>query len=350
MLFTPEKSAPMTSGPSETVHIDFDHRQSAHCESGVTSNLLRHDGLEISEAMAFGVGSGLFFAYLPFIRINGLPLTAYRCEVGGIFRRVAKRLGCEVHWQKFRDPRQATAALDETLDRGIPVACRTGGYWLPYFPPAFRFHFNMHNLVVVGREDDTYLISDPVFPDIERCRRRDLERARFAKGAMAPKGAMYYLKGVPDRLDLAPAIRKGIREVCRRMLSTPGPLIGVRGIRFLAGQVRKWPLKLGEARTLLYVGQLIRMQEELGTGGAGFRFMFAAFLQEAADVLAMPELVALSQRMTAVGDRWRNVAVIGGRLVKKRAAADDTYSAMGTLLEECADGEAAVYRELLQVV
>ena len=134
------------------------------------------------------------------------------------------------------------------------------------------------------------------------------------------------------------------------MLGTPGPLIGVRGIRFLAGQVRKWPFKLGEARTLLYVGQLIRMQEELGTGGAGFRFMFAAFLQEAADVLAMPEMVALSQRMTAVGDRWRNVAVIGGRLVKRRASADDTYAAMAMLLEECADGEAAVYRELLQLI
>ena len=45
--------------------IDFAHRQSAHCESGVTSNLLLHRGLEISEALAFGLGSGLFFGYVP---------------------------------------------------------------------------------------------------------------------------------------------------------------------------------------------------------------------------------------------------------------------------------------------
>jgi hypothetical protein len=335
---------------TKTITIDFTHRQSAHCESGVCSNLLHHHGLDISEAMVFGIGSGLFFGYLPFIRINKLPLTTYRCEMGGIFKRVTKRLGCRVHWQTFRDPSQAMAALDEKLALGIPVACRTGGYWLPYFPPAFRFHFNMHNLVVTGKEGEDYIVSDPVFPDPERCAYKDLLKARFAKGAMAPKGTMYHMVSVPRQVELEPAVRKGIREVCRRMLGTPAPIIGIRGIRFLAGQVRKWPQKLGHPRALLYVGQLIRMQEELGTGGAGFRFMFAAFLQEATSLMEIPELRTLSATMTAVGDRWRKFAVLGGRLCKGRASADVTYTAMADLLLECADEEAAVYRELLERV
>lgn len=336
--------------PTDPIAIDFVHRQSAHCESGVSSNLLRHYGLNISEAMAFGVGTGMFFGYLPFIRINQLPLTTYRCEVGGIFRRVTRRLGCRVHWRKFRHPETAMAVLDDRLAQGIPVACRTGGYWLPYFPPAFRFHFNMHNLVVYGKSGDDYLISDPVFPEPVRCSRRDLMKARFARGAMAPRGTMFHLTAVPERVDLATAVRKGIRDVCRRMLSTPGPIMGVRGMRFLAGRIRKWPAKLGERRTLLHVGQLIRMQEELGTGGAGFRFMFAAFLQEAGPVLALPRFADLARAMTDVGDRWRKFAVIGGRLCKGRASADDTYDAMADLLLACADGEAAIYRELLDQV
>ena len=340
----------MTLMTPQDSKIDFVHRQSAHCESGVCSNLLRHHGLEISEAMAFGVGSGLFFGYLPFIRINKLPLTTYRCEVGGIFKRVARRLGCRVHQRKFKDPYAAMDALDEKLAQGIPVACRTGGYWLPYFPPAFRFHFNMHNLVVYGKEGEEYLISDPVFPGPERCHRRDLLKARFAKGALAPKGSMYYLEAAPRQVDLASAARRGIREVSRRMLHTPIPLIGIRGIRYLAGQVRKWPHKLGEQKALLYIGQLIRMQEELGTGGAGFRYMFAAFLQQAAALLEMPPLLALSKQMTDIGDRWRMFAVIGGRLCKGRMSAADNYEAMAALLNECADGESAIYRELLTLV
>ena len=158
--------------------IDFEHRQSAHCESGVTSNLLYHYGIDISEAMAFGIGAGLFFGYLPFIKVNKLPLTTFRCEVGGIFKRLTRSFGLQVRWKKFRDPHKAMDALDRKIEEGIPVACRTGGYWLPYFPPAFRFHFNMHNLVVIGRENDHYIISDPVFPDLER-----LPRARWLPGA-----------------------------------------------------------------------------------------------------------------------------------------------------------------------
>ena len=330
--------------------INFDHRQSAHCESGVTSNLLHHYGIDISEAMAFGTGAGLFFGYLPFIRVNKLPLTTFRCEVGGIFRRLSRWFGLQVRWQKFRDPDKAMDALDRKIEEGIPVGCRTGGYWLPYFPPAFRFHFNMHNLVVIGRENDHYIISDPVFPDLERCHRKDLMKARFAKGVMAPRGTMYYLTHIPERVPLEDAVKKGIRIVCRRMLHTPGPLMGVSGIRYLAKQVVKWPKKLGERKASLYVTQLIRMQEELGTGGGGFRFMYAAFLQEAAQQLQAPALQDLSAEMTAVGDRWREFAVIGARNCKGRAGEKDSYAAMGHILGDCAYREEQIYRKLHAII
>ena len=48
----------------------FEHRQAGHCESGVTSNLLHDMGMEISEPMVLGIGAGLFFAYLPFVKFQ----------------------------------------------------------------------------------------------------------------------------------------------------------------------------------------------------------------------------------------------------------------------------------------
>lgn len=329
-------------------HIDFSHRQSSHCESGVTANLLSHHGIHISEAMAFGIGVGLFFAYLPFIKVNKLPLTTYRCEVGGIFKRVTRELGCRVSWQEFKNPQKAMACLDEMLERGTPVGCRTGAYWLPFFPPAFRFHFNMHNLIVVGKEEDEYLISDPVFPEIVTCPADALMKARFAQGPLAPKGVMYHLENTPKEFDLTPGIKKGIKAVCRRMLNTPLPVAGVRGIRFLADRLEKWPIKLGARAAALHIGQLIRMQEEIGTGGAGFRFMFAAFLQEAASLIDKPEWMELSREMTETGDLWRRLAVVGARICKDRASEEDTYSAMAALLRECAGREATVYQELME--
>jgi hypothetical protein len=332
------------------IRIDFEHRQSSHCESGVTANLLSHYGIHISEAMAFGIGGGLFFAYMPFIRVNKLPLTTYRCEVGGILKRVTKALGCEVHWRKFKDPQSAMAVLDELLGRGIPVGCRTGAYWLPYFPPAFRFHFNMHNLVVFGKEEGEYLISDPVFPEAVRCAPEALMKARFAQGPLAPNGVMYHITQVPRAVDLVPAIKKGIKMVCRRMLKTPLPVAGVRGIGFLADRLEKWPAKLGAHNAALHVGQLIRMQEEIGTGGAGFRFMYAAFLQEAAPLLEKTNLLELSRQMTETGDLWRKLAVIGARICKDRASEMDTFAAMADLLRECATRETLIYQELMESI
>jgi hypothetical protein len=330
--------------------IPFPHSQSAHCESGVTANLLRHHRIECSEALAFGIGEGIFFGYLPFIKINNLPLTTFRGSVGSIFSKVNKRLGVAVRRRTFRNQVKAMAALDEKLAEGIPVGCQTGAYWLPYFPPAFRFHFNMHNLVVIGREKDDYLISDPVFEKVVRCHKDDLQRARFARGTLAPQGAMYYLESVPPDPDMAAAARQGLVKACKTMLRTPVPFLGVRGINFLADRLEKWPKKLGDDLALLYLGQLIRMQEEIGTGGGGFRFMYAAFLQEAAELLGRAPLFQLSERMTLVGDTWRRFAVSGARMCKGRAKAGDTYSDLADILRECGQTERAIYADILELV
>lgn len=334
--------------------INFTHAQSAHCECGVTSNLVNHhfkeQGPILSEALAFGIGQGIFFGYLPFIRVNELPLTTFRCPVGKIFKGVTKSLGIGVKWQKFSNVAKAMDALDRELDRGYPVGCRTGGYWLPYFPPSLRFHFNMHNIVVIGKQENTYLISDPVFPETVECPAKDLALARFAKGALAPRGSMYQITGVPDKLDLKPAILKGIKGAARAMVKTPVPFIGTRGIRFLGKRVENWPKKFDHDKTLLLLGQLIRMQEEIGTGGGGFRFMYSAFLQEASAILSDSRLISASERLTESGDTWRKFAVKAAKNCKGRATEADSFAAMRETLNKCADIETEVFKELLEIV
>ena len=296
--------------------------------------------------MAFGIGSGLFFAYLPFVRINHLPLTTFRSAPGRIIRRLAKRLGVRVTTRTFRDEANGMAELDRLLAGGIPVGAQTGVYWLPYFPPALRFHFNAHNLVVCGKEGDSYRISDPVIGEPVLCGADDLKRARFARGPLAPKGKLFTLTNVPKAIDPAPAIREAILEVCRLMTRVPIPLIGIRGMRYLAGQVESWPSRLGERSAFLYLGNVIRMQEEVGTGGGGFRFIYAAFLQEAAALLDESRLLDVSRRMTAIGDHWRDFAVAGARLCKRRPQGNDDFPALARIVRECADAERGLFREL----
>lgn len=327
--------------------IEFRHRQAAHCESGVTANILSHHGVAISEAMVFGIGAGLFFGYLPFIRPNNLPLTTFRVGTGRIFKSVTRRLGVSVKTKRFRSQKKAMAALDEKLSEGTPVGLQTGVFWLPYFPPAYRFHFNAHNLIAFGKEGDDYRVSDPLFEEPVLCAADGLARARFAKGPLAPGGKMYWLSQVPDSVSLTKPALSGIRSVCNTMLKAPVPVIGIRGIRFMAGRMERWEERLGRESAILHLGQLIRMQEEIGTGGAGFRFIYAAFLQEMAAHTGEEGFSELSLRMTGIGDRWRHFAAKASRFCKGRGRSGEGMAFMADIIRECADLEKELYTDLL---
>lgn len=161
--------------------------------------------------------------------------------------------------------------LDECLQAGKPVGCQVGVFYLTYFPKEYRFHFNAHNLIVYGKEDDQYLISDPVMETVTSLSSYELERVRFAKGALAPKGQLYYPKenkGVTDD-QVRKAIVTGIKRNVRDMLHIPGNIAGVKGIKYTGRKIKKWRDKLGLHKAGLYLAQLVRMQEEIGTGGGG---------------------------------------------------------------------------------
>lgn len=329
------------------IALDFHHRQSAHCESGVVANMLTNQGIAISEAMAFGIGAGLFFAYLPFIRLNKLPLITFRSAAGNLLKKFAEIPGFTLQHKTFSTREQAMDELDRMLDMAIPVGLQVGVFWLPYFPRALRFHFNAHNLVVYGRQGNDYLISDPVFPEPVCCAASDLARARFASGALAPKGKCYHFSRINPHYDCRKAILDGIKTVCRMMVQARFPLVGVRGIRFLGGRLRRWPKKMERQRADLHLGQIIRMQEEIGTGGGGFRFMYAAFLQESARLLGEQCLSELADRLVHAGDSWRAFAAMAARLCKGREKEGESYETAARLLLHCADLEEHIFTDLL---
>lgn len=325
------------------ITIEFQHHQAAHCENGAASNLLKHRNIHLSEPMVFGIGSGLFFSYMPFIKLNYLPVISFRPLPGMIFKRVTRRLGIRIHRERFKDPAKSMKRLDETLQQGIPAGCLVGVYHLSYFPAPYRFHFNAHNLIVYGRQNGSYVISDPVMEGPVTLTREELMRVRFAKGTYPPRGRFYYIEGIPERYDLKQAIVKGIQQTCKDMLDIPVPLFGVKGIRYLALRMKGWEKRLGKRKASQYLGQVVRMLEEIGTGGAGFRFIYAAFLQEAAAILGREELLTASRQMTAAGDRWREFAVISGRIIKDRAGSDESYGSAANILLDIADRENEIF-------
>lgn len=332
--------------------IDFEHRQAAHCESGVTSNLLWNaSGGKITEPLAFGIGAGLFFAYIPIIKINNGPAIAFRTMPGHIFNRTCKSLNIPVARKKFSSKEKAQTFLDECLNNGHAVGCQVGVYYLPYFPKEYRFHFNAHNLIVFGKDGDNYLVSDPIMEGTNILDSYQLERVRFAKGALSPKGHIYYPKENKDITDeqIKQAIKGGIKKNVYNMLSIPGSFAGISGIKNTGFKIKKWRDKLGLEKAGLYLAQMVRMQEEIGTGGGGFRYIYGAFLQEADVYLPGNQLTEISSIFTKAGDMWRTAAVHAAGIYKGRIGSQEDFNIMGDYLLEIAAVEKAAFETLKKI-
>jgi hypothetical protein len=327
--------------------INYTHRQAGHCESGATSNLFNFYGVEFSEPMAFGVGTGIYFSYLPFLKLMFAPMMSFRNFPNTVFHRSMKYLGIDATViKKFNDPKESMDALDRNLEKGIPTGVQVGVFNLTFFPPEYRQHYNMHNMVVFGKEGNLYHISDTVMEHPQVLTYEDLLRVRWAKGAFAPKGKMYWINNMKNDLDIKSAIKMGIDKSVYEMLRIPFWLIGVKGIRVLAKDIKKWPVKLGNEKASFYLGQILRMAEDFGTGGAGFRYIYGAFLKEAGEKYSNDTLLEASDMMGKTANQWRDFTYLGARNCKNRSKPEEDYGMLGDMLREIADSEEKVYRKL----
>ncbi len=319
----------------------------AHCESGTVSALLRHAGMELSEPMVFGGAGALFFGYfnstmLPF------PTVVLRSLPGRIRANIEKRTGVHFRRHRFLRPANAMRQLDALLDRGIPVAVQVDFFYMRYIPKYARAHFNAHYVVVVGRRDGRYLISDSYAPQIAELEGEVLALARFAKGPFAPRGNMFYIDGpVPAAVEPRAMIRKGLRQASFYMLKLPFAFAGVRGIRTFADQVTRWPAISRDAEHLSHEVMMVHIVlEERGTGGGGGRFLYASFLKEAADLLGHDGLREASARMMLNGDRWRDISLFVARIGRDRDLGTARLEELAGLIRERATAEEALFREL----
>jgi hypothetical protein len=91
------------------------------------------------------------------------------------------------------------------------------------------------------------------------------------------------------------------------------------------------------------------MQEEIGTGGGGFRFLYAAFLEQASDITGNQKLLTLSDEFTKAGDLWRASAINMGRIFKGRLNEQTDFLESADMLDNIAAIERAAFKELKKI-
>lgn len=222
-------------------------------------------------------------------------------------------------------------------------------------PERFRFPFNAHNIIVFNKTSTgDYEVSDPVLESTALCPTEDMNKARFAKGPLSPKGFLYYIdtnNTIISDDQFRKGIYAGLKESCHRMLYTPLPFFGLKAIPYLSKQIKKWHLKNSAKRFTLMLTHVVRMQEEIGTGGAGFRFLFARFLEEASKYFPESKegetLSSASKEFLLIGDLWRQWASTAVKACKNKSSiAEEDIGRLDTLLNEIFSREQAAFKNI----
>ncbi|MDH4316896.1 MAG: BtrH N-terminal domain-containing protein [Desulfobulbaceae bacterium] len=334
----------------------FTHRKAIHSESGVAANLLSHHGIPLSEPMAFGLGRGLSFGYYPqSMRLKKYfwkdrPVVTYRVTSGSIIKNVAKSVGASITVKKYKNPEASLKTLDLMLAAEKPVGLLTDLYWLPYIPKENRFPYPEHNVVVYGRRGNEYMISDPAMDGPSSCSREDLIRAIYGNDVGKRSSCLFCLNFYDHDNSVLTEARKAIRVTARWLLMNPFPFHGIRGIRLLSKRLAEWGDKRSPEQTASSLHQIITMQERIGTGGGGFRFLYSSFMQECAIMLGDEGLYKASQELIGAGKRWQDFAKDAVRIYRNNPHREGShcYKVMAAIIKECGNREERMFKNVLR--
>ncbi|MEV6937390.1 BtrH N-terminal domain-containing protein [Streptomyces sp. NPDC051132] len=264
-----------------TTVIDIDARGTQHCETTALGVLLRHQGVDLSEPMLFGLGSGLSFIYWDGKNMD-FPFLGGRVKPFDLTSNLALRLGLELLTQETTSPRKAWDNVAALIDAGHPVGLQLDSYHLDYF--GSRIHFGGHVVAMYGYDDrNAYLVDTDQQGGAVSTSLTSLAQARAARGPMTAKHRSFTLTAPKNLPAPHEQIVPAVTACADAFLNPPIANLGYRGIEKAGKLVRTWLQRTDNPQRDL--PQAALLMEKAGTGGALFRNLYRDFLAECTDLL-----------------------------------------------------------------
>ncbi|GGS94862.1 lantibiotic ABC transporter [Planobispora rosea] len=326
-----------------TIVKDVETRGMHHCETTALGVLLRHEGLDLSEPMLFGLGSGLSFIYwdgkgMPF------PFLGGRVRPFDLTRNLAARLGLTLTVEETASPRKAWQNVATPIDAGRPVGLQLDCYHLDYFQS--KVHFGGHVVAMYGYDEhDAYLVDTGQQGGAVRTSRDSLARARAERGPMTARNRSFTVTLPARPPSWQDQIIPAVRDCAEAFLAAPIANLGYRGIAKAAGQVPGWLLRAGEPRRDL--PQAALLMEKGGTGGGLFRALYRDFLDECTRLIDDGGLRTGHRLYAEAAALWTDVAAL---ITKAGESGDPGYlDQAGAVLHELSRIERDAMQTLRQL-
>ncbi|MFC9753761.1 BtrH N-terminal domain-containing protein [Streptomyces sp. NPDC056921] len=289
-----------------TALTDIDARGTQHCETTALGVLLRHQGLDLSEPMLFGLGSGLSFIYWDGKNM-AFPFLGGRVKPFDLTRRLATGLGLELLVQETTSPHKAWDNVVASIDAGRPVGLQLDSYYLDYF--GSEAHFGGHVVAMYGYDDhNAYLVDTDQQGGEVSTSRTSLAQARAARGPMTAKHRSFTLTVPRNPPSPQGQIIPAITACADAFLNPPIANLGHRGIEKAGKLVGGWFQRTDAPQRDL--PQAALMMEKAGTGGALFRNLYRDFLAECTDLLDSSHLRTGHTLYTEAACLWTEAAAL----------------------------------------
>jgi len=293
----------------------FIHRPGVHCTSTALRDIFEFNGLKMTEAMIFGLGSGMGMGYLKF--------RGQEPMIGGRQNNFEKNLAkiMNIPFKFFRTSKEDEGwnRLRNHLENGQPMAINIDMAYLDYHDdlPSEDFHFGMHSVVVCGYNaaNNTVLIADTGFEEIQEITVQKLTEGRNAKFNrwLDANNFIYEFDFSQDHPDLKTIIPKAIRnngislQKSNRIMRLLGIHNGDQGIKKFSKDLDKW-IDLSNNDLYSRARDIAGYISDYGTGGGFFRFLYSKFLKESAEIMEDKSLLELSLYYEEIGQKWENVS------------------------------------------
>ncbi len=289
-----------------TMVRDIDARGMRHCETTALGVLLRHEGLDLSEPMLFGLGSGLSFIYWD-SKAMAFPFLGGRVKPFELTKNLASVLGLELQVAETTSPRKAWQNVAAPVDAGRPVGLQLDSYHLDYF--STKVHFGGHIVAMYGYDErNAYLVDTAQQGGAVSTSLTGLAKARAERGPMTARRRSFTL-AVPGSLPSPQdRIHRAVRTCAAAFLNPPIANLGHRGIEKAARNVPKWLRRSDDPQVDL--PQAALLMEKAGTGGALFRNLYRDFLAECAELLDSGHLRTAHRLYAEAATLWTQVAAL----------------------------------------
>ena len=283
---------------------NFRPYEGENCETTAVGNLLKNNGIVLSEPMLFGIGEGLSFIYWDSKQM-GFPFLGGRCKQDVLTEKIVKNLNLNIEVQQTTSKAKAWENVKSKVDAGIPVGLKLNSYYLEYFTQ--KIHFAGHYVTIYGYDDKfAYLIDTAQQGSSVKTSLSSLSDARSAKGPMSSPNRSFTITGKNELPNLREVIISAIYNNANEYLNPPIQNISFKGIRKTAKVIVNWFEKPGITPEL--ITQTGVLMEKAGTGGALFRNMYRDFLKQCDELYKDLELNSSYKNFCTIAHMWTEVS------------------------------------------